>query len=216
MAENMHNNSFNRPEDSDEIGIGRGLRKKKSPLSLKGAGVALLIVCLVIGSFWLSFLIGKRILSPMRQAPKAEPQNIETYKIPQSLPVYDAPKAKEPKKIGPLPVKPVKKVVITKDPFFKKKKEAVKKKAEKAKKEAVKAVSDGLYKVRAAVAESKEKAVKLMKDLKDKGFDEVFAHDAGGGNYTVQAGAFKSRANAEKLLKELKEKGFDGKIITEE
>jgi len=209
MADIIHDNPANRQEDSDEIGVARGLRKKKSSFSFKGLATVLMIAALVIVSFWLSFLIGKRILSPMRQVPKAEPQKTETYRVPEDLPVYAAPAPKE--KAGPdeaVPeVKQVKKVVIKKDPFF-----AAKKKTAAT----VNKGSGSLYKVRTSIAESKEKAFEIMKGLKEKGFDEAFAHELGGGKFSVQAGAFKLKANAEKLIKELKEKGFDGKIITDE
>lgn len=224
MAGTIQDNDVDRQAESDEIGVARGIRKKKSSISFKGVGVVFLIVALVIGSFWLSFLIGKRIMSPMKQLPKAQMPGIETYKVPEGLPVYDAPKSevtappeeKMPEKAVPMPPKPVKKVVIKKDPFFAKKKEAAKEKAKKAKAETVKAASEILYKVRTAIAGSKEKAVTIGKELKEKGFDEIFVYDLGSGKYSVQVGVFRKKENAEKMLKDLKTKGFDANITTDE
>ncbi|MCX5748737.1 MAG: SPOR domain-containing protein [Candidatus Saganbacteria bacterium] len=100
--------------------------------------------------------------------------------------------------------------MIKKNPFFPEKKAV--KATKKAKEALKKELPDSLFKVQAAVAPSKEKAVKIIKDLNAKGFEEIFAHDIGGGKFSIQAGAFKSKENAEKLVKDLKAKGFDGKI----
>ncbi|MEK7376593.1 MAG: hypothetical protein AABZ57_05475, partial [Candidatus Margulisiibacteriota bacterium] len=77
--------------DDDDIGIGRNIKKRhRGSGALKGVLFAIVLIFLVIGSFWVSFLIGKRILVPAKTLPKMEAVNNEV------VPVLAAPKVPVP------------------------------------------------------------------------------------------------------------------------
>ena len=199
--------------DDDEIGIGRNIKKRqRGSGAAKGALIAFFLVFLVIGSFWVSFLIGKRMLVPARSFQKVEALDSEVIPVPVAPKVpVPAPKAekieypnlnavaevKKPeiriKKKIVVPVSAVKKEVAPEEPAVK---------------------DDSYYKVEAGLFSSKADAIEKMKELEAQGF-EVFAKEASAGSWRVQAGAFKTRDKAEKVIADLKAKGFSGKIIKE-
>ena len=199
--------------DDDDIGIARNLRRKQRGSSaLKSLLFAFVLVFLVIGSFWVSFLIGKRILVPSKSLPKVEIVENEVVPVPAAPKISaPAPKAEvieypnlnagvEVKK----PAAVVKKKIIV--PVAAEKKETVP--------DRPLAAEDAYYKVEAGLFTSKAGAIEKMKELEEQGF-EVFAKETGAEGWRVQAGAFKTREKAEKVIADLKAKGFSGKIIKE-
>lgn len=212
-------------ENEDELGIGKRIRRKKSPVSLAGIGLVILVIVLVIGSFWVSFYIGKKILTPKKMLPEMSGFETKLDEQKSELPKFFIPE----KKVSKVALTEKKKEVVKKDPFFPEKKKKVTKKVIKtvavkpvkkesaatAKTKAVVTETEAkLFKVQVMVVDSKDKALEEMKKLEAKGM-EVYANDTGDGKFSVQAGAFKNKANALKIVNDLKAKGFSGKIISE-
>lgn len=199
--------------EDDDIGIGRSIkRRQRGSGAVKGVVFAFVLIFLVIGSFWVSFLIGKRMLVPSKTFPKIETVDKEVIPVPV-VPKVSAPAPKAEKieypdlSAGTAVKKPeirIKKKIVV--PVAAEKKEIVP--AEPAVKE------DVYYKVEAGLFSSKAGAIEKMKELEGAGF-EVFAKEAGKGSWRVQAGAFKTSDKAEKVIADLKAKGFSGKIIKE-
>jgi len=217
----------------DEIGVVRDLRRKKKPIRLKTIGFGILVVLLVVSSFWVSFFIGKSLLSPAKRLPEMdfekldaqfdearaaiEPVTGEASVMPtvESTPVKETV---EEKPAAPEPVKTpeAKKEVVKKDLFYPPKKTVAKTAAVAAAKPKAASVSSSakLFRVQTPLLDGKDKTVDIMKNLEGAGF-EVYARDEGSGKFTIQMGAFKKRSNAENLLDQLKSKGFSGEIIEE-
>jgi cell division septation protein DedD len=202
---------------------------------LKNAAILLVLLLVVMASFWVSFQLGKRILSPAKNSP--EKISIVLPEPPPSLKALQKALSAEasmpPKKTGlkmmampkalavaPAPVVAPKPIVTTK-PVPVKISEPVKAKTVAAKppKEAVaaKAVvvapANHYYKVQAAVLKSKDSAATYANKVKAAGFSTYVKKTAAG--WRVQVGAFKTKSEAEKLQKKLTAKGFTAKVIYE-
>jgi len=215
----------------DEIGVVRDLRRKKKPLRLKTIAFGILVVLLVVSSFWVSFFIGKSLLAPAKRLPEMdfekldaqfeearaalEPVTGEASVMPtvESVPVKEAVEEK-PAVTEPAKTPEVKKEVVKKDLFYPPKKAVSKVAVSKPKGASVTSSSAKLFRVQTPLLDGKDKTVDIMKNLEGAGF-EVYARDEGSGKFTIQMGAFKKRSNAENLLDQLKSKGFSGEIIEE-
>ncbi len=199
--------------DDDEIGIGRNIKRRSSGSSaLKGLFFGLVLVLLVVGSFWASFMIGKRLLLPGKPVGGIQEENTRTVAVPlpdkKPLPAekeeIDYPNLGRPLKEA-RPAQVIRKKVIVPEV----------KKELPAPVEAKPVPESGVYyKVEAGIAPSREKAIEKMKALEEAGF-EVFAREIASGSWRVQAGAFKTRDKAEKVAAELSAKGFSAKVIKE-
>ena len=203
--------------EDDDIGIGRSIKKRQHRSSaLKGVLFAFVLIFLIIGSFWVSFLIGKRILVPAKTFPNVESVDNEVVPVPVAPTV---PKPVE--KTGGIEYPNLNAVAPVKNPEVKIKNK-ITVPVSPDKKESVPAASavtavteeDAYYKVEAGLLSVKSDAIDVMKKLEAAGF-EVFAKETSAGAWRVQAGAFKTIDKAEKVVAQLKAKGFSGKIIKE-
>ena len=211
MSEN-ENRSLDITDDED-IGIGRSLkRRSRSSFPVKGVVFSIFIVFLVVASFWVSFLVGKRILIPEKTILAEKPKPVSTMpvkEVPQSVAERDLTEKtvfpdlsqKPPAKAKPVEKKISKKVVLPTAP------------AKKPLAQPAPAKEDVYYKVQAGLYSSRAQAVEKMKAMEDLGF-EVFAREVSGG-WRVQAGAFKSREKADKMASELRAKGLSATVIKE-
>jgi N-acetylmuramoyl-L-alanine amidase len=164
---------------------------------LRSSFVFILLALVIIGSFWVSFNLGKKLLVPVKKdIPKIE---VAMPEPPVSIvDLQELEKAAE--------------------------KEAAKKKAAVAKpkpktarrttyRRSYAAASGKYYKVQAGVFNSKSNALSLSKKLKTSGF-ETFIRKLSSG-WRVQAGAYRSKKWAQKLQRSLRAKGFDSVLVYE-
>ena len=193
--------------DYPERGVAGDIRKSEGGDFIKNIFVGLLLVGIVVGSFWVSFLIGKKVLvPPIKNLPTFEipaPKAISRSDIEKATPVNEEPviqereikgtevKAKLPK---PIAVKSASKPAAIKTPV---------------------AQSKGIkyYKVIVGTFKAADEANALVKSLKGKGFQSYVKKLSG--LYRVQAGAFDTKDKANPLVVKLKGKGFTPAIIIE-
>lgn len=205
MAEEFLN--INPPENfpRKETGPGFEPRGENRFLSwLKGLLTFLVLVAVVVASFWVSFRLGKSILMPVKKTPErkieaAIPEAPASIKALQRLQEAMSAEARK---------KEAKKLARAAKPQLR----AVRKPLCRVQKRKV-AAGKGYYKVQAGWFADKEKAAELASRLKDSGF-EVYQRKISGG-WRVQAGAYKTKSTAEALRKKLKDKGFDSSLIYE-
>jgi hypothetical protein len=175
----------------EEIGVRRGM-KRRGRLGdfFRNIFVGLLLVGIVVGSFWVSFLIGKRVLVPVKplssreitpiEEKLPEVEETEVLVIPDTSEVVEVPaKRIEPKPEPPEPMEKIK-----------------------------------YYKVQAGLFTTKAKALSLVDRLKAKGFSS-FIKKVGGTSFRVQVGAFRTKERAQTLVDQLKAKGFTPTVIYE-
>lgn len=191
--------NINPPENFPRKETGPGFEPPKENRLLawlKGLLTFLVLVAVVVASFWVSFRLGKSILMPVKKAPERKieaaipeaPASIKALQRLQEAMSAEARKAAKPQ------LRAVRKPLCR----------VQKRKA---------AAGKGYYKVQAGWFADKEKAAELAGKLKDSGF-EVYQRKVSGG-WRVQAGAYKTKSTAEVLRKKLKDKGFDSSLIYE-
>lgn len=173
-----------------EIGVSRP-RRKRGRLSdfLKNVFVGLLLVGIVVGSFWVSFLIGKRVLVPVKTLSTRELEPIEedvNVEVPTSVVVI--PVTEEVEEVVEIPSK-----IVEPEPEMP---ETLK-----------------YYKVQAGPFASREQATLFKDKLDSSGFPSFLKKV--GDRYRVQIGAFRTKGRANTLLSQVKAKGFDADIIYE-
>jgi cell division protein FtsN len=192
---------FNENEGQSKIMSDIPKRENKIIGFFRNTLVFILLVGIIAGSFWLSFFLGKRILSPTKEAvqPKIDIELEETK--PADL--ERALKELEEKEEVTAPIViPEKKIVVEK--------------SAPAKTTPVKiaaAKSGMLYKVIAGTFSGKTQAASQANKLKAIGF-ETFVRQFKDG-FRVQAGAFLSKSNAQSLIDSLRKKGFASTLIYE-
>ena len=162
---------------------------------LKKFFLIILLIAVIVGSFWVSFLIGKRMLLPAKKLPEsltppqinsivAEPVISDTSldisievetSIPKNKPIVIPESKVEIKKI----VKPVVKKVYT----------------------------SGTYKVQVGAFGKYSNAKGQVSNLKKKGYNASISKY--GKLWRVLAGSFSSQSSANKLVTKLKASGFD-------
>jgi len=229
--------------DYPERGVAGDIKKSEGGDFIKNIFIGLLLVGIVVGSFWISFLIGKKVLvPPVKNLPTFEipvPKAISKAEIEKATPVKEEPiiqereikavevKAKLPKPISVKKVQKAKKTVAAKSATKTAKKvaaRAVTKTAAKvaASKPAVKpaetmpvveTTSVKYYKIIVGSYKTADEANALVSSLKEKGFQSYVKKVSG--LYRVQAGAFDVKEKANPLVVKLKEKGFTPTIIAE-
>jgi cell division septation protein DedD len=204
--------------------VGRDLRRSEGGDFIKNFFVGILLVAIVIGSFWVSFLIGKKVLVPpvknlptfesTQQAPKAISKN----ELESAMPVQEeAPisereiKEVEVKASLPRPIAPIiKRTTVT---TYRQAEIPVKTSIPKTTKTTV-ARTGTFYKVivgnYGTIAETKQ----VTAALRVSGF-QTYAKKTTTGYYRIQAGAFDTREKALPLVGKLKAKGFNPTIIAE-
>ncbi len=219
-------NSDNEPS-FNERGVAGDIRKSEGGDFVKNIFVGLLLVGIVVGSFWVSFLIGKKVLVPpvknlaTVEVPVQAPKTVSNADLEKATPVAEEPVAEEPATtLGPeQPITPrAAKAIAAKaglpKPITSKKLAASKKLKTKAvPKAAAKTKGSKFYKVIVGTFPTAGEANQLVAQLKKGGFGSYVKKIAGG--YRVQAGAFDSSAQASPLVVKLKNKGFTSEIIME-
>jgi SPOR domain len=180
-------------------------RKNKFLTAVKNLLALVILVVVILGSFWISFNLGKTLLLPAKRS--------ATEKIDVSIPEPPASIAhlqkldelmgqtKEAKaQTGTLTV--VEQTTTTT-------------RARQAAKSVVgyTSASGRYYKVQAGYFKELSNALNLSKQLKANGF-ETFVRKINDG-YRVQAGAFHSKKWAQQLQRSLKAKGFDSVLVFE-
>ena len=201
----------------EERGLAKEIKKSEGGDFIKNFFVGLLLIGIVVGSFWVSFLIGKKILvPPIKNLPTFEipvPKPVSKAALENAEPLQSAAVEEEPileREIKPAPVvskpsaKPVKKTVTAQTAV---KPKTIKPVATVAGKGAL------LYKVVAGTFSTSAKAISLSSSLKNKGFQSYVKKISSG--FRVQAGAFDTREQAASLVAKLKAKGFSPSIIQE-
>ena len=185
---------------SDEREVIGDIRRSEGGDFIKNFFVGLLLIAIVVGSFWVSFLIGKKILvPPVKNLPTTEvtmPQTVSPIEIEKAMPVKEvepAIKEIEIKAQLPRPIaapKPPAKVPAVKKPAGIK-----------------------FYKVIVASVKTAEEAYNITASLKQNGFQSYVKVLAG--SLRIQAGAFDTKDKAVPLVAKLKAKGFSPTIIIE-
>jgi cell division protein FtsN len=152
------------------------------------------LILLVVGSFWVSFTFGKRLLSPSRPPEKIQ---VAIPEAPSSI--AHLQKLAEAVRAKTVSVKPAAK------------KPAVK--ATKVTKTVAKHDRINWYKIQAGVFGQKSQASALSEKLNADGFETIIKSTRSG--WRVQTGAFKNRTGALALQQSLKAKGYSSQIIVE-
>ena len=165
---------------------------------MKNLLVMALLVGVIAGSFWVSYLLGKRLLVPVKNLPE---RNIEVV-MPETSPQVAA--LQEFQKVEkPAPAK----VEIAKTQV--KKKVA----AKPRKKKYVPPKRQNYYKVQAGLYSDKGTAIDIAKKLNESGFHTYLNQVSAG--WRVQAGAFLKKAQALGLQRSLNTKGFSSTVVYE-
>jgi ribosomal protein L17 len=205
--------------DYPERGMAGDIKKSEGGDFIKNIFVGLLLVGIVVGSFWISFLIGKKVLvPPIKNLPTFEipaPKAISRSDIEKATPVKGESviqereiKATEVKAKLPKPIT-VTKIQTAAKPV------AVKTASKPAAIKTPVAQSKGIkyYKVIVGTFKTASEANALVKSLKEKGSQSYVKKLSG--LYRVQAGAFDTKDKANPLVVKLKGKGFTPAIIIE-
>lgn len=173
---------------------------------LKNALTFLLLLLVVLASFWVSFQLGRRILMPVKKMPGPPkiaapvPETPDSIKALQRL---QAAVSAEARKKTPGKAKPqAKKTAAACRPARAAKPVPARSTAGK-----------GYYKVQAGWFVDKTLAGDLAERIRAAGGD-VFVRKANGG-WRVQAGAFRLKKQAEALRQQLIAKGFKPQVIFE-
>jgi len=205
--------------DYPERGVAGDIKKSEGGDFIKNIFVGLLLVGIVVGSFWISFLIGKKVLvPPIKNLPTFEMPTLKAISkadIEKATPVNEEPiikereikwtevKAQLPKPITVTKIKTAAKPV------------AVKTVSKPAAIKTPVAQSKGIkyYKVIVGTFKTANEANALVRSLKEKGFQSYVKKLSG--LYRVQTGAFDTKEKANPLVVKLKGKGFTPAIIIE-
>lgn len=207
--------------NTDDIGIAKDIKKSSIPYRQILSNILWICgsIAMIIGSFWLSFLIGRRILVPIKQPPQ------KVQEIRKVIPIRE-PMATIPNKEFLAAFAPINKKTALQKPIKTKRKAQTPRKisiksivvpvAQKApiKKENP-PIAESLYRVQIARLYDKDAAIGLMKELQKKEFD-VFARDSGNEKWYVQIGAFKDKIKAKKVIADLISKGFENQLVIKE
>jgi hypothetical protein len=165
--------------------------------ALKNLLVLLVLVAVIVGSFWVSFHLGRRLLVPVQKTP----QQIKVA-IPEPPPsIAHLQKLEDIEgitgEVRHIEVKPVTVTTVARvRPTV-----------------GYTAGSGTYYKVQAGFFKVKSNAIALAGKLRASGFESFIRKIDSG--WRVQAGAFKSKKWAQDLQRSLKAKGFESVLIYE-
>lgn len=154
---------------------------------LKNFFIFFLLVGVVAASFWISFLLGRRIIAPLKQSPAAKIE-VEIPEPPPSIAGLQQEQETEPVKTKTSTIKQWGSPAVGQS-------------------------GSHYYKVQAGLFSGIREAKKLGEKIKAAGFDLYIKKV--GNKFRVQAGAFRTKTEAENLQSSLKEKGFAASIIYE-
>lgn len=197
-------------------GVAGDIKKSEGGDFMKNFFIGLLLIGIVVGSFWISFLIGKKVLvPPVKNLPTLEipaPKAISPLDLEKATPVKEEPLIHE-REIKPVAAKtaiavkkaPAKTAITA--PAIKSQTAAVTKKTAAAKKPIK------YYKVIVGTFKTAAEAQELANSLKEKGFASFIKSISG--IFRVQAGAFDTKEKAVPLVVRLKAEGFSPAIIME-
>jgi cell division protein FtsN len=180
----------------EELGVTKEInRGTKRAEFMRRIYIVILILLLVGGGFLLSFVIGKRVLIPIKALPsiyvsspapeKAEPEESAKAEDEALVEVPAEKPAETAKEVKPAEPEPMSKAAP---------------------------VSSKYFKVQAGVFNDEANAVKFADELKAKGFP-TFIKSLPDKRFRVQVGAYEKRQFAEKLVEDLKKTGFSAIII---
>lgn len=170
--------------------------KGKIMTYIKNFFLFLLLVALIVGSFWISFNLGKRILSPVRKDSIKKLEIVIPEPPPSIAGLQSFEELEESEEIIEVPAVEEKRPVVKPKRVY-----------------AAPASVGPYYKVQAGFFNEKSNALRLSNRLKAQGID-TFVRKIGNG-YRVQAGAYDRKAMAKVQQDALKKKGFDSIIIYE-
>jgi cell division septation protein DedD len=180
-----------------ETGVTRSMRKRGGVGEfIKSLFVFLLLVGIVVGSFWVSFLLGKKVLLPVRQLEVKDIAPIEET-LPESA--------------GPIEPEKLKIAVPTSTVV---EEEELEPAAKVVKPTTLPLEQNKYYKVQAGLFKTKADASALVDRLKLSGFT-AFIRKLPDGSFKVQAGAFRARSQAQAIVNQLSVKRFESIIIYE-
>jgi cell division septation protein DedD len=206
--------------DPGQRGVARDIRKSEGGDFIKNVFIGVLLVAIVVGSFWVSFLIGKKVLVPpvknLQTFDVGTPKAISMNDIEKATPVQGEPIIQE-KEVKEVQVKAGLPKSVAPQKLAAAKKTASALKAAKSR-SAIKtpiAKMKGAkhYKVIVGTYKTPAEANVLVATLKQKGFKSYVKTLSG--LYRVQGGAFDSKAKASPLVVKLKKKGFTPTVIVE-
>ena len=187
----------------EEKGLAKDVRKRSSVSFgwLKNIFVALLLVGIVVGSFWISFLIGKRVLTPVKplRSEKVTPiKEPDTALVVEEIVIEEEPIAPKPRpQPEPMPTpEPSTKSTEVKEPV-----------------PAVPSVTR-YYKVRVGSFTASAAAADTEKKLKAAGYP-TYVKKVSAGKWSIQVGAFAKKSQADSLVGQLKKKGFESTVVYE-
>ncbi|NQT29456.1 MAG: SPOR domain-containing protein [Candidatus Saganbacteria bacterium] len=186
------NPNVNPDEDSKLLSEIRG--ENSAMAFFKKALLFLLLVGIIIASFWVSFQLGKKILVPVKKMPKTQvaiiipepPPNIAALQAIEGIEEVEAVKAP--------PKEAVKTVAVKSTTYYP-------------------TASPKYYKVQAGYFLVKSNADNLAKKIKGNGFD-TYVKRVGRG-WRVQVGAFNRKSQALSVDRALTAKGFESIIVYE-
>jgi len=187
-------------EEEHEKEIGRDIKRGGLSDFFRNLFVGAFLVAIVIGSFWVSFLVGKRVLvPPIKNIPTIEfprPKAVTSIQVEKAKITETAEKAKET----------IREMVSNVTPKAQEETVAVKSAASpyQAKK---------YYKVIVGSLSSSASAQDLGKKLAAKNFPYYIKKVSG--MWRIQAGAFDTQSQAQALVARLKAKGFGSEIVIE-
>jgi hypothetical protein len=178
-----------------EIGVSRGIRRRGRFGEFdKSVVVFFLLIGIVVGSFWVSFLLGKKVLLPVKPLVTKELTPIE-----EQVPAKTEPVAAE-EGIPPA-------VTIVEE-------EVLEAPAKIVKPSTVPLEQIKYYKVQAGLFKSKADAQALADKLKASGFSP-FIRKLKDGSFRAQVGAFRAKSQAQSLVNQLSLKHYDSIVIYE-
>lgn len=155
---------------------------------LRNILLIILLIGIVVLSFWVSFLIGQKMLTPVRKLPTK-------YLIPEEAPVIPSSITLEVETVGKK-AKSAKRMVISRP--------RVKVEAEPK----VEAATGGVWVVQVGAFSKSANAAVLVKQLKAKGFSA--RQTKVGALFRVYAGGFLTAAEAKQYQSRLLGAGFEG------
>jgi len=159
--------------------------KPSLPGLIKNIFLFIILALIIVGSFYLSFQVGKRIIGSISKEPVKQIE-IEIPEPPESLQVLIKKEAEE-NKVGPTTVKKVYKTYSS--------------------------GSHNYYKVQAGMFQNKGNARSLAQKLQEAGFSTYIKKTSKG--YRVQVGAYTAKSLANKQMSAVKNKGFSAIVIYE-
>jgi cell division protein FtsN len=167
---------------------------------LKNIFVFLVLALIVVASFFVSFQLGSRILSPVKVAIPETPASIKTLQKLQAIMSQEAGKVKAK----------VRAVVAKRQPSLVGRPKTVRRARTV---EPRRLTGKHYYKVQVGLFEAKAEADQLGAKVQAKGFDLYVKKVADG--WRVQAGAYRTKDIAEELRGQLTAQGFNSQIIYE-